>query len=354
MSGDPRLVPIGKTGEWDLASRNPDARKTILELMDEAFALANAPLSLDQVASAVEEQRPGSRASVSFYLGMRDRYTELTDGRWVPSSWPEAKAIAKVVRKVAPRRRLGMSQADRMAAILFPMLEAAPAGWIPLADAISAVVRSLGVKYQNVYQYLDKRIPGLYRTDVDRQVVVHVRRPPGLGDPITNQEVEALIATGPGARLAFLPALRWNAEAGFDDSRLARRATRAIAALANSEGGTVVIGVAPDGRIVGLGRDRECLGDSSDRWTTALYKSLADAIARDLGVAGFPLLAPSFAEVVGETVLVVRVAVGREPLWLLDGDKSRLLVSRDSEAVELSGPALAAYRVAHVPWAGQK
>ncbi len=151
----------------------------------------------------------------------------------------------------------------------------------------------------------------------------------------------------------FLPTLRWNVDQGFDDARIARVATTAIAALANSDGGAVILGVMADGRVLGLGPDCESLGVTPDHCADAVYRSLAMSIAQDLGVDAFGLIAPTIASSDGEEVCALRVAVGRKPLYLLDDGVPRLIAQRNGQIAELKGVEIVAYKAAHAAWGGQ-
>ena len=64
--------------------------------------------------------------------------------------------------------------------------------------------------------------------------------------------LEDLIAEGESDELEFKATLRWDLEEGITAKRLEDVAMKAVAAFANSQGGTLLIGVADDGEVLGL------------------------------------------------------------------------------------------------------
>jgi CRP-like cAMP-binding protein len=67
---------------------------------------------------------------------------------------------------------------------------------------------------------------------------------------------QALIDSGEGEFLEFKSTLRINLNIGQKDSKIERASLKTIAAFLNSKGGTLLIGVADDGKVLGLDNDR--------------------------------------------------------------------------------------------------
>ena len=72
-----------------------------------------------------------------------------------------------------------------------------------------------------------------------------------------HRNAEELIQRGESKTLEFKSTLRWNLEEDRKDDKLVTHSTlKTIAAFLNTEGGDLLIGVADDGSIVGIERDR--------------------------------------------------------------------------------------------------
>lgn len=73
------------------------------------------------------------------------------------------------------------------------------------------------------------------------------------GEP--SDSLEDLIAQGEGGALEFKETLQFNIATGKKDTRMSDAVLKTIAAFHNTEGGTLLIGVADDGSVNGLDRD---------------------------------------------------------------------------------------------------
>ena len=68
-------------------------------------------------------------------------------------------------------------------------------------------------------------------------------------------ELAALIRTGESDRLEFKSTLRWSLHADKSDKRIENGCLKTVAAYLNSDGGILLVGVADDGGLLGLGND---------------------------------------------------------------------------------------------------
>jgi hypothetical protein len=106
-----------------------------------------------------------------------------------------------------------------------------------------------------------------------------------------------------------------------DSADLQRDLARHIAAFATAGGGALLIGVRDDGTISGINGAGNIEG--RDKWRKAIY-------AASRAVKPAIVVAPDFVEAAGQTVLVVRIPRGHEPVYyyssrpyLRDGQASR-------------------------------
>ncbi|MBB3066006.1 GmrSD restriction endonuclease domain-containing protein [Limibacillus halophilus] len=82
-------------------------------------------------------------------------------------------------------------------------------------------------------------------------------KPPAV--PIT---LEEMIAEGEGEELEFKSSLRWDFVEGSVNKKLEDVVVKTIAAFANGQGGTLLIGVQDDGEVLGLEGDYHALGEA--------------------------------------------------------------------------------------------
>jgi predicted HTH transcriptional regulator len=71
----------------------------------------------------------------------------------------------------------------------------------------------------------------------------------------TGPSIQTLIQKGESDRLEFKSTLRWNIKAQRHDKEIERSVLKTIAAFLNSEGGTLLIGVDDQGKLLGLEED---------------------------------------------------------------------------------------------------
>jgi predicted HTH transcriptional regulator len=118
---------------------------------------------------------------------------------------------------------------------------------------------------------------------------------------------------------------------------------KAVAAFANTKGGTLVIGTNDEGSYVGIEWDYATLGRKQNRdgWWLALKQVLVNK----LGPQIMPLVAVHFVEIdSGTTVVVIRVTASREGMWLHEsGDRYRFYVRQGPSSVELIPPDAVQY-----------
>ncbi len=173
-------------------------------------------------------------------------------------------------------------QSEAAAVKLACSLEAA----VPLAPAPATLLYlQSGVEALEVHSYqLDHAstaVP-LWPGFVDLDLVQQQQFAASLG-PVPMEVDEAwlrdLVGRGEGDRIEWKASLSWNREEGRSDRRVTRRVMRAIAALCNTHGGILVVGVDHAGRVVGWDptiADQDCF-----------EQQLADLVERDFGAGWY-------------------------------------------------------------------
>ena len=262
--------------------RTRGGRSPIIDMMIEALRRAGRPLTQDEIQAAVEARRKVAKPSIPMYLGIRPEFTRLVDGNVgaVRVTGGDRHAAPRPVRKAPVRRKPTL--ADRMEAVIVPFLAAAPGRQRDLIDVVDFVHETLGVIRNTVYPYL-ARVPGVERVEVDGHRVVRLVAPNLTPAEMETGAVITLIAVGETPRVEFKSTLRWDVRQGSDNPGLQKMVTKTIAAFSNTNGGTLLIGVAPDSSVSGIEPDCQVLLKKDDTCIDAFSRALAAVVSQHLG-----------------------------------------------------------------------
>jgi hypothetical protein len=126
------------------------------------------------------------------------------------------------------------------------------------------------------------------------------------------QAVEDML-TGENAALEYKSSMRWDMRREQVNKDLEKVIAKSVAGFLNSEGGTLLIGVADDCTILGLDYDLQTLGR---RDLDGYEQTLQQVLSNSLGVEYSQYWDVDFEEVNGEYVCVVRVDPSPEPVYL--------------------------------------
>ncbi|MBI5837113.1 MAG: putative DNA binding domain-containing protein [Candidatus Eisenbacteria bacterium] len=144
-----------------------------------------------------------------------------------------------------------------------------------------------------------------------------------------HRNAEELIKRGGSKTLDFKSTLRWNLqEDRQDDTAVTHAVLKTIAAFLNTEGGDLLIGVADDGSIVGIEKDRL---ESDDKF----MRHLALAVRNGLGDRAGTCIDTKTQMVQGKTVCVATCQRSPEPVFL---KWSGMESSKDGDFFVRSGP----------------
>ena len=246
---------------------------------------------------------------------------------------------------------------ERMAAIVIPYLASAPGQQRELVEVVRFVAREMNTIPNTVYAYL-KRIPEIERIDegdrkLVRLVVPAVPVAPAtpvaavLGPSPLEVRVRELIAVGETPAVEFKSTLMWSTKGNVKDAKLQKMVTKTIAAFANTRGGTLLIGVEPDGGVCGIELDCAILRGRDDTCVDAFSRSLAAIIDAHLGTAMAAHVATHYAGVDGKTVCVVDVDPSLEAVYLKADVPAEVYVRSGTTSVALPVPEIAGYIRSH-------
>jgi hypothetical protein len=99
-------------------------------------------------------------------------------------------------------------------------------------------------------------------------------------EPARPASIEDIIAAGENDTVEFKSSLRWDYERGVVNKKLEEVVAKTAAAFANTEGGTLLIGVDDDGGILGLENDYASLSGDRDKFEV----HLRNLLTRQFGV----------------------------------------------------------------------
>ena len=162
-------------------------------------------------------------------------------------------------------------------------------------------------------------------------------------------EIVGLIAAGESAGLEFKSTARVNLHTGAADKKMEEVILKTVAGFWNADGGTLLVGVADDGAVLGLNADLQTLGRKNNLDGLELF--LTDLLlSQRLGLSG--LVRVSFHTVLvqgaGKTVCKVVVEAAPEPVWVTVGGVERLFVRTGNATHSLAGGE--AYSYARRRW----
>jgi len=121
--------------------------------------------------------------------------------------------------------------------------------------------------------------------------------------------------TGENAALEYKSSMRWDLRTQQVNKDLEKSIAKTVAGFLNSEGGTLLIGVADDCTVLGIKYDLQTISRKDrDGYEQKLHQVLTDA----LGAEFSQYQHVSFEESEGKTVCIVRVDPSPEPVYLTD------------------------------------
>jgi hypothetical protein len=152
--------------------------------------------------------------------------------------------------------------------------------------------------------------------------------------------VRALLAAGESDEVEFKSTLRTNLHTGQPDEKIQLAALKTIGGFLNTKGGTLIIGVADDGRVLGLAADAF---PNEDKMSLHLINLIRDRV----GEIFLPYVRPRFEEEDGQRLLIIRCEKGPKEAFVKDGSVHRFYIRGGNAMVELSGSAMTDYVKAH-------
>jgi hypothetical protein len=145
-----------------------------------------------------------------------------------------------------------------------------------------------------------------------------------------------LIAGGETGAVEFKSTLRTNLHTGQVDDKVQLAALKTIVGFLNARGGTLLIGVADSGEVLGLTADGFV---DEDKMGLHLVNLIKDRV----GEVFLPYVHPHFEDQNGARVLVIRCEKGPKAAFVKDGSLQRFFVRGGNATTELSGSSVTDY-----------
>jgi hypothetical protein len=165
--------------------------------------------------------------------------------------------------------------------------------------------------------------------------------------PPPQSGVTALIADGESNVLEFKSTARWNLHTAAKDSKIEHVIVKTVTGFMNAEGGTLLIGVADDGSIVGLDNDYATLS-KGDRDGFELF--LTQLVGANVSGPSQTLIKASFENVEGRDVCRLSVAASAKAVFakpMSGGVHSEFWVRLGNQTAQLHGTEMVDYQQEH-------
>jgi hypothetical protein len=139
-----------------------------------------------------------------------------------------------------------------------------------------------------------------------------------------DQEIATLIAKGESTTLEFKSSARWDIKQNKADKVIEGIVVRTVAALLNSEGGTLLLGVDDDRNVIGLAHDYKLFGKKDSR--DAYENFLTGLLLNNLGKDSAALISITFHELDGKDICKVEAKKSPKPVFVKDPSGEHLYV----------------------------
>jgi len=151
---------------------------------------------------------------------------------------------------------------------------------------------------------------------------------------VPDPELWNLIQNSETLNVEFKATVRYNLKTQLPDKTMERMVLKTVAAFLNSEGGTLLIGVADDGKILGLASDYSTFGkrpgkDGYENWLTSL-------LLDNIGKIFSPYIGIRFYAFAGKEICRVDVITARQPAYVKDGNQETFYIRTNNSTRPLT------------------
>lgn len=158
-----------------------------------------------------------------------------------------------------------------------------------------------------------KNIPGF-----DEYVHIIKQMVHSASGRVLSRDPKVLIEEGEGLFLEFKETLRYDTRKNEVSKEMERMVIKTIVGFLNADGGTLIIGVNDDGKVIGLDNDYKALPkknrDGFENHFSMLVKTM-------IGLSFAKYVSTKFEKIDDKDICVVTVREGHKPAYLISGDK---------------------------------
>ncbi len=156
------------------------------------------------------------------------------------------------------------------------------------------------------------------------------------------EEVRQTIAEGESSHAEFKSTLRTNLKTGEKDARMERAVLKTVVAFLNSKGGTLLVGVADDGTVLGADID-SFEGNDADKRRDRFLLHFNNLITSQIGSEFLPYIVYGLVDLGDRTVLRVNCRRSEAPVFLREGKEMTFFVRSGPSSIDLHGMDLLYY-----------
>ena len=126
-------------------------------------------------------------------------------------------------------------------------------------------------------------------------------------------DIRKLIEKGEDKKTGFVSSVFWDFKKDKKDELMELSLAKTVSSFMNSEGGILLIGVGPDGEIIGLDKDFAVVGRPNKDEYMLYFTGL---IRRFLGPGNIGFAKMSFGALDGKTIAIVRINKSPHPVFI--------------------------------------
>jgi hypothetical protein len=152
--------------------------------------------------------------------------------------------------------------------------------------------------------------------------------------PAAALSIDTILADGETDTVEFKASARWDYRESHHNKILEGVIAKTITGFLNAKGGTLLIGVGDDGKVVGLEPDYGTLAKRPDR--DGYQQFLVNLVSEAMGKDQCANLAISFHPVDGKEICAVRASASARPVYVKDNQQTRFYLRTGNATQELS------------------
>ena len=152
----------------------------------------------------------------------------------------------------------------------------------------------------------------------------------------TPERLAAIVDSGEGDSVEFKSTMRWNLHADRSDKKIENGCLKTVAGYLNADGGALLVGVADDGEVIGLGKDHFQTEDK-------MLLHWVNLIKAHLGAEFLRCIRSMVHELGGQRVLVVECLPATSPVFFNRDNEESCFVRMSNTTQALKPSEVLAY-----------